>query len=196
MKTCLVLGGADCLFEDVHAARNLPRDGVVACNEAGIEWPGDLDAWVSLHPEHFTGKRWLEKRQGSPAKRLIAHPAAAQPHRRARLPANVEFTEYAFPGQTHSGSSGLFAAKVALIDLGFDRVVFCGVPLTQTPHFWDAKREPWKSANDFRRQWLALPEEYRDRMRSMSGWTAVLLGKPEIETKETEYAEIHCPQYS
>ncbi|WP_306150740.1 hypothetical protein [Roseovarius sp. MMSF_3281] len=185
MKTALVLGGADCLHDDIAAYQG-EYQGVVACNDAGAEWPGELDAWVSLHPEFFTHKGWLDKRQGPPPKRLIAHPAAAQPHRRARLPANVEFTEYAFPGQTHSGSSGLFATKVALIDLGFDRAVLCGVPLTQTPHFFGG--DPWKAADGFRRQWLALPEEYRDRMRSLSGWTAVLLGKPEIETKETENA--------
>lgn len=187
MKTALVLGGAACLHDDLAAYRG-PVDGVVACNDAGAEWPGELDAWVSLHPRHWTVKlrvagvlqeAWKTKRAERgypPARAYYAHQSARPP-----VPDDVTVTDYRFPGQDKSGSSGLFAAKVALVDLGFDRAVLCGIPLTETPHFYGG--EPWRSAEAYRRQWLTVPEEYRDRMRSMSGWTAVLLGKP--EQKET-----------
>jgi len=181
VRTCLILGGASCLHDDI-AAYDGPMDGVVACNDAGMIWPGGLDAWISLHPQLFTLKRWIDKRQGPPARRLFAHKEADKDTQRSRYPAGLEFTDYRFPGQTHSGSSGLFAAKVALIDLGFDRAVLCGVPMDPRPHFFDAT--DWKSAEGFRSAWLAVPQEYRDRMRSISGWTRTLLGAPEIETKE------------
>jgi len=181
MKTALVLGGASCLRADIEAYAG-PFQGVVACNEAGAEWDGALDAWVSLHPMNFIGKGWIEKRSGPPARRLLAHEESKRAMWQDRYPAGIAFTDYRFPGQNRSGSSGLFAAKVALVDLGFDRAVLCGVPLTETPHFFD--REDWRGAEGFRSSWLALPEEYRDRMRSMSGWTRTLLGAPEIETKE------------
>lgn len=197
MKTALVLGGASCLWSDVSAflggegAEIAKRtvcgpgglcQGVVACNDAGAEWPGDLDGWVSLHPQFFTRKGWLEKRQGPPPKRIFAHHAADKAVHRGRYPVGIEFTDYKFPGQERSGSSGLFAAKVALIDLGFDRAVLCGISMDPRPHFFD--HEGWRSAEGFRSAWLAVPQEYRDRMRSMSGWTRTLLGAPEIETKE------------
>lgn len=182
MKTALVLGGASCLWDDIRAYTG-PVDGCVACNDAGAEWPGDLDGWVSLHPQYFTRKGWLEKRQGPPPKRIFAHTAAGtKTVQLGRYPAEIEFTDYAFPGEHRSGSSGLFAAKVALVDLGFDRAVLCGIPLDKRPHFFDG--DDWKAAEGFRSAWLNIPGNYRDRMRSMSGWTRTLLGSPEIETKE------------
>lgn len=176
-----MLGGGSCLHDDIGAYLG-PINGVVACNDAGTVWPGNLAAWVSLHPQHFVVKKWLADRHGPPAKRIFAHPAADKPVQRGNYPAGIEFTPYQFPGQDRSGSSGLFAAKVALIDLGFDRVVLCGVPMDKRPHFFD--RDDWKAAEGFRSAWLAVPQEYRDRMRSLSGWTKVLLGSPEFETKE------------
>lgn len=192
MKTCLVLGGAESLWSDLSrflgvdgsdgagsapCAAGSRWDGVVACNEAGAKWAGPLDAWISLHPRFFLSKGWVADR----AKQGHPEPAAfyAQPGARPHIPDHFIRTSDLFPGQAKSGSSGLYAAKVALIDLGFDRVVFCGVPMTVTPHFWDQTRKDWGSAEDFREQWLTVPEEYRNRMRSMSGWTRVLLGAPE-----------------
>jgi len=75
MKTALVLGGASCLWDDIRAYTG-PVDGCVACNDAGAEWPGDLNGWASLHPQFFIRKGWLEKRQGPPPKRIFAHHAA------------------------------------------------------------------------------------------------------------------------
>lgn len=188
-----MLGGASCLHDDI-AAYTGPVDGVVAANDAGAEWTGDLDGWCSLHPQNFTLKKWLEKRTGPPAARIFGHSeATSKAVMSGRCPDGIEFTDYQFPGQHRSGSSGLFAAKVALIDLGFDRAVLCGVPMDPRPHFFD--RDPWTSADGFRSAWLSVPQEYRDRMRSMSGWTLVLLGAPKTETKEKPDAEVHGSQH-
>ena len=179
VRTALVLGGAACLHDDI-AAYTGPVDGVVACNDAGAECPGHLDAWVTLHPAFLLTKGWLAKRaeRGYPAAaRLVAHDEINRPVHRAKFPEGLEFTDYRFPGQTISGSSGLFAAKVALMDLGFGRVVLCGVPMVVQPHFYGG--EAWRKAEDFRAAWLSVPEEYRARMRSMSGWTRVLCGGPQ-----------------
>jgi len=186
VTTALVLGGAECLHMDLAAYVEAGHGfaGVVTVNDALTEWPGRVDAAVSLHPRYFAQKGWRDARAAkgyAPALRHFGHMEARQVQEGKGLTCDVEFTEYRFPGQDKSGSSGLFAAKVALIDLGFDRVVFCGVPMTNEPHFWDADRTPWKPAEGFRRQWLTVPEEYRSRMASMSGWTRVLLGAPETE---------------
>ena len=170
MKTALVLGGADCLEADVRDMRamGVVFDGVVACNDAGYWWPHELDAWVSLHPEKLGP--WRSKRNDKgypPCKQFFAHRDARD---------YVAGTKYQFPGQSNSASSGCFAAKVALIDLGFDRAVLCGVPLVKSPHFFDSK--DWAAAESFRRGFLQVPQEYLDRMRSMSGFTKDLLGPP------------------
>lgn len=173
LRTALVLGGADTLHKDLEHYDG-PVDGVVACNDAGIEWAGQLDAWVSLHPRYWAIKGWIEKRaeRGHPeALAYYAHESARPP-----VPSFVKETSYLFDGQGKSGSSGLFAAKVALVDLGFDMVVLCGIPLTISPHYFDA--EPWRPAEQYRKHWLTVPQKYRAHMRSMSGWTRVLLGAP------------------
>lgn len=199
MTTALVIGGGACVWEDVYAARHIRRDAVIACNEIGIEWPGELRAWVSLHSRSFdSGPNWRQKRddRGHPTpQQLFGHPAAfgRRPRDNSQIDGFVTATPYDFAGEK-SGSSGLFAAKVALVDLGFDRVVFAGVPMTPTAHFngrtnWTKPNASGRtSAHGFRNSWLAVPQEYRDRMRSMSGWTRVLLGAPE-ELKETTYAD-------
>ena len=75
------------------------------------------------------------------------------------------------------GSSGLFATKVALIDLNYDSVVLCGIPMTETPHIDRPKN--WRQANGFRKNWLRLSDETKSRIKSMSGWTKEQFGGPE-----------------
>jgi len=168
MKTAIVLGGAACLQEDL-ASLPIRFDGVVACNDAGAYWPGELDAWVTLHPLKMNVWRQKRRQNGHPEpNRFYAHNDNGQKY--------IRTTPYKFPGLSTSGSSGMFAAKVALIDLKYDRVVLCGCPMMRTPHFFD--RVNWRSATHFRHAWESAPKPYLERMRSMSGWTFCLLGSP------------------
>lgn len=169
VRTALCLGGAHSLDEDIAAVR-VPFHGVVACNDAGVVWPGKLDAWVSLHPEKFP--EWIKARAaaGYQSGYMVV---AQKEHRRVKIDL---VTRDRFPGVTACMSSGIFAAKVALIDLGFDRAILCGIPLNPTRHFFDAR--PWASASGFARALLQTPDEYLLRLRSMSGRTRVLLGSP------------------
>ena len=164
----LVLGGACCLWDDLEAYAG-PIDGVVACNDAGAAYRGDLDAWVSVHSDHFA--RWTAQRAANgfaPAKRVMGF-----------IPApDVEYTDWKFPGGSENGTSALFAAKVALVDLGFDNVVLCGVPLIGGGHFHNRKYiMPNRECVEWRKAWAALDPKWRRRMRSMSGWTAELVGR-------------------
>lgn len=179
MKTALVLGGGGCLWSDVREAMALGRfDVVVACNDAGTVWPGRLDAWVSLHPEKMGMWRARREKAGHPAPGRVFAATEARPD---RVPVNVdETTDYLFPGQLASGSSGLFAAKVALIDLGADRAVLCGIPMmVKGGHFFDPTH--WLGANSHRQGWLEAMPQITGRVRSMSGWTADQLGRPDKE---------------
>lgn len=177
MRVALVLGGASCLWSDVEAALALGRfDGVVACNDAAAAWPGRLDAAVSLHAEKWG--LWMERRRraGYPA------PAAVVGHSTfrtgvARIPDCITgYAEQMLPGQKDTGSSGLFALKVALVDLGFDRAVLCGIPMDPRPHFFDAADWGHDAARAHWRGWAQALPFIKDRARSMSGRTAELLG--------------------
>lgn len=173
VKRCLVLGSANTLRSDLRAALELSEfEGVVACKGAGLEWRGNLDAWVSLHPDRLPRDiAW---------RRELGYPDAARTYGHIAAPGASHHTEYKFPKQKTSGSSGLFGIKVALIDLGFDRVVLCGIPLMREEGRIDGKVR-WSGAEAFKKGWHEALPHLENRVRSMSGWTKQLLGSPTPE---------------
>jgi hypothetical protein len=175
-RRCLVLGAALCLFADIEAALDLaPFDGVVAAKGAGRHWPRELDSWVSLHPEMLVADARVRAERGfPPAAEHVVHEQANIEHKlfTHRLP-------YLFPGQTKSGSSGLFAVKRAL-DLGFDRVVLCGIPLARDQGKID-KGPIWPGAESFRQGFEQAAPHLIGKVRSVSGWTRKFLGAPDAE---------------
>ena len=171
-RAALVLGGATCVWKDLDRARALHTfNGVIACNDAGAFYPDALDAWVSLHPLKWP--EWLLSRA------LMGHPDVPNIISHRQEPGVTQVVDYRFNGVTPTGSSGLYAAKVALA-LGFNRVVLCGVPMDpQQAHFFDGK--PWDAAPRFKAGWRAALPYIAQHVRSMSGWTAELLGRPSAE---------------
>lgn len=174
MTIALVVGGSSLVWRDVKAARTLAPDAsIVAVNDAIAVWDGPLDAAVSLHAEKIAG--WVD------ARRQAGHP---QPERvitmeDERRPHWAEAVPHHFAIQTALGSSGLFAVKVALDDLGFGGVILCGVGMEPTPHF--RRGGEWRSAERFQRGWREVMPVIRGRVRSMSGWTRERLGEPTRE---------------
>jgi len=170
-KRALVLGGGASLWQDVDAALAISEfDGVVACNDAGANWRGDLDAFVTLHPDKLTG--WLGQRQAlglSDPRHVIAHRQVGG--------AVTRVLDYRWPEMQKSGSSGLFAVKAAL-DLGFDRLVLCGIPIEPSGHFFDPKE--WSDASLFKGAWVSVRDRLSGNVRSMSGWTRQLFGQPTV----------------
>jgi len=160
------------MWDDIDAALELGEyDGVVAAKLAGVLWPERLDAWVSLHPDRWEYDIDKRRRAGHPpALRLFAHEGAPEID-------GIERTQYRWPGQKRSGSSGLFAAKVALEDLGFDRGVLCGIPLDKTAGRLD-KLAFWPGASSFRQGFNEALPRINHRLCSMSGWTMQMLGRP------------------
>jgi hypothetical protein len=171
MRTALVIGGADCVWRDVSAALDLGEfAGVVACNDVIAEWKGKLDAACSLHASKLPG--WLRARSN----KCLPEPGRAFVSTASDRHYGAEAVNYRLPGQIVSGSSGLFAVKIALIDLGFDRAVCCGIPMSDEPHFFDTKG--WVGADRHWPGWGQAIPFLADRTRSMSGRTKDLLGAP------------------
>lgn len=178
MRVALVLGGGACVWSDLDAALNLGEfHGVVTCNDVTAHYPGPIDACCSLHSSSWG--RWLGEREA----RGYSKPGRVYGHLTAMDAAGTEaaeYIEYRFDGQDRSGSSGLFALKVALIDMGFDRAVLCGVPMAGAQaHFFNPRR--WNGASAHKKGWEQALPVIQDRARSMSGWTAELLGYPDEE---------------
>ena len=181
MRTALVIGGARCVHDDVERILSLGKfHGVVTVNAITARWPGRIDAAVSKHPEHWPNWLAARDRRGLPRPdRILAHLEA--PTGNSKLPDCITgLTEFRFPDQPDSGSSGLFGLKVALMDLGFDRAVMCGVPLTEAAgHVFTGPT--WPGAHHYHAAWRQAFPHIRFRARSMSGFTADLLGQPDAE---------------
>ncbi|MCW2309734.1 hypothetical protein [Rhodobium gokarnense] len=175
-RSVVILGGAKCVWEDLDNARRFGTfDATFAINDMLAHYPGEIDVFVSLHPEKAA--EWLKQRdaKGFPRpKKRIAHENNTQQGRPNAFRID-ETLEYRWPGMSGSGSSGLFAVKVAIGE-GFDRIVLCGVPMTPEPHFFDGK--PWSECSSFTKAWTEALRFYADKTRSMSGWTRDLLGEP------------------
>lgn len=155
----LCLGGARGVWADLEAAERLIGDRprlVIACNFAGIHYAGHLDAWVSLHPEMYAA--WPAQRAGNADYRTFLYPD---------------------PPERWSGSSGLYAAQIALDHLGADKVILCGVPMdADAGHIHWPGDWPWTR---YRAGFEAAHPIIGHQVRSMSGWTADTYGRPETD---------------
>lgn len=167
MPIAAVLGGATGGMAELATLRSLCTvDAVFACNDAAAEYPDNLAAFVTLHPEHLP--LWLPRRV-APTGEVVAHEAA---------PGVTRVVDYRWPGMNASGSSGLFAVKVALER--FSKVVLCGVPMEAArAHYFNSA--PWTEVDSFWDAWSLVRVPHLANVRSMSGRTAQMLGMPTRE---------------
>lgn len=184
MTIALILGGASCVWDDAKAALALADpDAVIAINDMIPAWPGKIDYAVTLHPNKLP--MWLAKRR----ERGMETDFPCWAHRRDR--ANG-VTHYCSDWQ---GSSGLFAIKVAIQQIGISGAILAGVPMTPTPHFVRGESKPWKSANAFIAGWKRHMDEIKSVARSMSGWTRQQLGAPTPEWLAKNKAKPPSPDH-
>lgn len=169
MRTALVLGGGKGVWAEAGEALSLFSPSlVVAVNDIGVFWPGRIDIWATLHPEKLAD--WRNARRARclpPAAEHVAHEGQASVDR---------VQTYIWPGMNASGSSGLYAVKLAL-EAGAERVILAGVPMTtEAAHFFAAS--PWGEREGFIDAWRIAMPRIADKTRSMSGWTQEILGAP------------------
>lgn len=171
MTVAFILGSANTLEEDIRAALDLCPlpDTVIAANHAGRDFAGPLPHWVTLHTEKMP--KWVEERAAAgypPAENYWTSNVKTIPPEHAQLYRRAE---------TWDGSSGLLGVTVAL-QLGYDRIILCGVPLDKrAAHYDDGK--PWMDAPRYRHAWTRRRKKMLGKVKSMSGWTQSILGAPD-----------------
>ena len=187
--TCLIVGCAQCVWDDVRAAQQLcDFDAVYCVKQAGIHWPHKFEVWATLHPEFMDGYEAERAALGLPGGYEIVSPLDGLVGRHAGVGKNIKRkTDYRFPGMNASASSGIFAVKVALDD-GFDRIVLAGIPMTkEAGHFLpktkNVNREirgvVWNQRENFMPGFEIAKKFLIGKVRSMSGHTAQVLGTPD-----------------
>jgi hypothetical protein len=167
----LVLGGAPSVWRDLERAQDLTAGldtAIVATNHAGVLFEGDLDAWATLHPELFAA--WRAER----AEKGLNTDYRAIAHRKHGGLVGAEVHPLGW-----SGSSGLYAAQVAVQALGASGVILCGVPMEREAGHIVMPGE-WTLVEKYKPAWLAAKEAGLP-VRSMGGWTADLFGEPDAE---------------
>lgn len=168
----LALGGAVGVWNDLAAAQAILAGRpylTIACNDAGAHYPGHLDTWVTLHPEQFhTWRQRRAKMGGNADYRTFTRLGG-------RSTTDAEIVSERWPG-----SSGLYMAQIGLDRLGATGVILCGVPLDpDQDHFH--RPGAWTDAERYRQGFKAAAKVIGPHLRSMSGWTAQLLGTPSGE---------------
>ncbi len=169
-KIALVVGGSKDVFEEYALALALCRDCGLATenfvmNDMIVLFPDVIDHALTLHPDKLS--HWI------PARSKNGFPPITETwgHR--------DFKHVTDHTRDWGGSSGLFAVKIAR-ELGFVKIVLCGVPMTvEATHI--KRGEPWNAAHGFRRAWMKQRHTIKAHIRSMSGWTAEQFGVPTEE---------------
>ncbi len=179
MTLALVVGCADNVWDEVEAAQKLATfDAFYVVKMAGIHWDQGYFHWITLHPEYMTRYREERTKLGLPDTFEIVAPDIGEVGTHWQHPCDRRVS-YRWPGMTSSGSSGLYAVKVALDD-GHHRVVLAGVPMErEANHF--ARGKPWTQRDCFTDAWKQQLSHFKLQTRSMSGWTQELLGGPDTE---------------
>jgi len=175
--TALVLGGGQCVWDDIDALEALmgePWPGVVlVCNDMGYKeghsgrrWDRPIHHWCTLHAEKLQG--WQNQRRNAGLPKIEETWSSVR----------RTVVKNHFQGIT-GGSSGLYTVSVALFALGYPRVVTCGIPMDATKNTFSAR--DWTSFKRYKLGWERDINRLKGRVRSMSGWTAQVLGRPTVD---------------
>jgi len=173
-RIAFVLGGALCVWDDLAAARALCEPHViVAVNDIGTVFADQIDYWVSYHLDQLAKWSDIRKMKGLPPARELW----------SGLASSRNGPKFLKRHPNRGGSSGMLATCIALDNAEATHVILCGVPIDpEMRHFSDKyKGKPWKDGKNYQRHWEEKHAYFRNRVKSMSGWTAQLLGEPTLD---------------
>lgn len=161
----IVLGGAAEALQELEQTKALLKSSylLVVINDMITVCPDKIDAMATLHPEKLDG--WLKARFSKGWS--VDFPIWS--HRRGKHVTH-ETRDHMI------GSSGMFATQIALSKLFCSHVVLCGVPMDARSHLIRGK--PWTQHHIFDKVWRREASRLKNHVRSWSGLTRELLGKP------------------
>jgi len=172
MSVALVVGSAECLWDDSEKALRLfTPDAYFVINDSIPVWPLRVDYACSLHIDKMPN--WINRRReknGNDDFEIWSHRPNKQPIKDRTVKATPDL----------QGSSSLFAVKVAIMQLQFDAAVLVGIPLeANAGHI--IRHKPWNSVRMFYKGWEKQFDVLKNKVRSPSGWTKNKFGEPTEE---------------
>lgn len=182
-RPAVILGGALSLHEDLEQLAELVDIDscvVIAINDAGRDYRGRIDHWMTLHANRLPA--WIRLRALrcglDPQEHLRRRPYVVWSNEAHHLVDRVR--------SDWGGSSGLFAPKNVIEDLQLPRGILTGVPIDPQRHF--DRDGDWLAAEAMQPIWLSRMPQLQGRFRSMSGWTMEQLGRPTREWIQEGFA--------
>ena len=165
----LILGSANCVFEDKARALALFKPDYIFCtNDFGVDYPEAFDHWCTMHPDKLAGWVRARRKAGRPDAKQLWIPQHRNPPK--------ELTGLVRQSPSRGGSSGLLCCMVVLKILNC-RAVLAGVPMKVGNAHYNSPK-PWTDAVHYISAWRQSQRELDGRIKSMSGWTKELLGEP------------------
>lgn len=182
MGLALVIGGGNCVWSDLRSFFAIASpDVVITVNDVTAYYPGHVDAVVTLHPAFLSSKNWISER----VEKGYNMPSRIFAQGKKNYVTDV-IAKYNWPECDDTGSSGMFAVRVAMEEYNCN-VVCCGIPMqAEECHFFDKNK--WGEFERYWKQWPKAFDRMNGRVKSMSGNTAELLGVPTKEWCDACYS--------
>lgn len=176
----VVMATGRCVWDDLlyRFSVEANRASVIAVNNMILHWKARVHHGVSMHPEE--PGLWRALRPYYQCEESHVHTHGYRRHEKAEL----KECDYIWDiPRAKGGTSSLLAVYVGLA-LGFNRIVLAGVPLDQSGHFYDPASEKIQVfGSDFlKTEWMkSINEDFKGRVRSLSGRTKEWMGEPDSE---------------
>lgn len=162
----LIIGGGRCVWDDLARVDHSIERDVMCVNDIIMHYPGDIDHVYSNDNRMLP--KWVAARRPRFAieaqKTPILHSCNSL----------ADGVVWPFPAH---GTSGLGAVYVGLA-LGYTDIVLCGIPMDGSGHYFDPPGGKTNYSGGMR-YWRNSVPVFNGMVRSMSGLTRDLLGKPD-----------------
>lgn len=166
----VILGGAKCVWEDLKRAQTLFKpDQIIAVNNAGRDYEGQVDHWCTIHTELFN--MWATDRAQKGFPPALNYWGGKYCDPTLTTVAKVSRTPVS------RGSSARVGVSVALTFVRATHIVLCGITLSPEFEHYD-KPGNWEAAKDYRYIWLQELAPYHSYIKSWNGWTNAFFGEP------------------
>lgn len=174
MRWALVLGGAECVFDDAEAAiaKFGEPDVIVGVKDIVMEYPR-IDHWCTFHVDR------VEKEIAKRRSLGYSDPKVIWTYANVRLRPKVNIPVETI--KVRGGSSGLLGAMVAVKVA--DKAILAGIPMNENMGHFNKKGRggPWREGRLYKAHWKDYIPTLRPVVRSMQGWTMETLGAPSRE---------------
>lgn len=184
--TVLITGDGSCLAEDVGAfkAWGVPHD-IYCVNRSLLFFQEPINHWAAVDAEESMWFAQYVNREVKPQGHMIYRHTIGVCPGAYNVFWEVAGDQSEYQARLWAGNSGYFAVLTAL-EMGYERIILAGMPLDRKPHWYEPENETgpnWIGATYT--QWIdfKLKHPLSDRVRSMGGYSAFILGQAKENDK-------------